>query len=167
MDVQARCAADSIEEVIRRYQRMVFGLALSYTRSRADADDVFQEVFLLYYREKVDFNSEEHRKAWLINATVNYSKKVTGSTWRKKTGPLDEREESGYEFSSDDENLIYAALLTLPQKYRVVLHLFYFQQMPIDEISKALRMKAGTVKVQLLRGRELMREKLKGDFLNA
>ena len=164
MIVDAFSTSDNIEAVIEKYQKMVFGIALSYTCNRVDADDVFQDVFFLYYQKNITFNDENHRKAWLINTAVNYSKKIVGSTWRKKTKQYDDSREIAYEFLTDDENMVFSALSELPQKYRVVLHLFYFQQMTIAEISNALNIKSGTIRVQLLRGRELIREKLKGDY---
>lgn len=75
----------SIEDVIRAYTQTVYGVALTHTASRADADDVFQEVFAAYWRTKPTLNSEEHRKAWLIRTTLNFCLKSTQSSWAKKT----------------------------------------------------------------------------------
>lgn len=157
---------ESIETVIQRYKGTVYSVALSYVKSRDDADDIFQEVFLIYFRTKPEFNEEEHRKAWLIRTTINCSKRVVDSTYRKRTVPLDEMEEDSFEFQTKEENAVYIALQALPEKYRTVLHLFYFEDMSIDMICRALDMKTSTVKVQLMRGRELMREKLKEEGYN-
>lgn len=157
---------ESIETVIQRYKGTVYSVALSYVKSRHDADDIFQEVFLIYFRTKPEFNEEEHRKAWLIRTTINCAKRVVDSTYRKRTVPLDEMEEDSFEFQTKEENAVYVALQALPEKYRTVLHLFYFEDMSIDMICRALDMKASTVKVQLMRGRELMREKLKEEGYN-
>lgn len=164
MNMQSLRAGDSIEEVIEKYTKMVFGIALSHTQNKVDADDVFQEVFLIYHKKNVFFNNEEHRKAWLIRTTINCSKKVISSTWRKKTMPIDEMDENAFQFNSNEENLVFTALCKIPTKYRTVLHLFYFEDMSINEISKVLNIKAGTIKVQLTRGREMLREELKGDY---
>lgn len=157
---------ESIETVIQRYKGTVYSVALSYVKSRDDADDIFQEVFLIYFRTKPEFNEEEHRKAWLIRTTINCAKRVVDSTYRKRTVPLDEMEEDSFEFQTKEENAVYIALQALPEKYRTVLHLFYFEDMSIDMICRALDMKVSTVKVQLMRGRELMREKLKEEGYN-
>ena len=83
-DVQA--ADDcSIEVLIERYRQLIYGIALSGTGNAHDAEDVFQETFLAYYRAKKSFRSEEHRRAWLIRTACNHCKKITGSTWRKRT----------------------------------------------------------------------------------
>ena len=152
---------ESIETVIQRYKGTVYSVALSYTSNRADADDIFQEVFLIYFKVKPQFNDEELRKAWLIRTTINCSLRVVESTYRKRTVPMDEMEEGSFQFESKEENAVYLALQELPEKYRIVLQLFYFEDMSIESISNALNIKAGTVKVQLMRGREMMETKLK------
>ena len=157
---------ESIETVIQRYKGTVYSVALSYVSSRDDADDIFQEVFLIYFRTNPQFNEEEHRKAWLIRTTINCSKRVVDSTYRKRTVPLDEMEEESFQFQTKEENAVYVALQALPEKYRTVLHLFYFEDMSIDMICKVLDLKSSTVKVQLMRGREMMKEKLKEEGYN-
>ena len=157
---------ESIETVIQRYKATVYSVALSYVNNREDADDIFQEVFLIYFRTNPQFNEEEHRKAWLIRTTINCSKRVVDSTYRKRTVPLDEMEEESFQFQTKEENAVYIALQALPEKYRTVLHLFYFEDMSIDMICKVLDLKASTVKVQLMRGREMMKEKLKEEGYN-
>jgi len=159
-------ANESIETVIQRYKGTVYSVALSYVKNREDADDIFQEVFLIYFRTKPEFNDEEHRKAWLIRTTMNCSKRVVDSTYRKRTVALDEMEEESFEFQSKEENAVYIALQQLPEKYRIVLHLFYFEDMSVEQISKALDIKPTTVKVQMMRGREMMKEKLKEEGYN-
>ena len=87
---------ESIESVIQRYKGTVYSVALSYTKNPSDADDIFQEVFLIYFRTNPAFNDEEHRKAWLIRTTINCSKRVVDSTYRKRTVPMDEMEAVSY-----------------------------------------------------------------------
>lgn len=152
---------ESIETIIQRYKSTIYGVALSYTNNRSDADDIFQEVFLIYFRVKPQFNDEEHRKAWLIRTTINCSLCVVDSTYRKRTVPMDEMEEGSFQFQSKEENAVHLALRELPEKYRIVLQLFYFEDMSIDMISRTLRIKPGTIKVQLNRGREMMKAKLR------
>ena len=153
--------SESIETIIRRYKGTVFSVALSYTSNRADAEDIFQEVFLIYHRVKPEFNDEEHRKAWLIRTTINCSLRVVDSTYRKRTTTTDELENEGsFTFESKEENAVYLALRALPEKYRTVIQLFYFEDLPKKQIAKVFNMKETTVKVQLKRGRDLMKEKL-------
>ena len=72
-----------MDKVIEKYKDMVYRIAFSYCRNRSDADDVFQEVFLRYFRKAPVFKNAEHEKAWLIRVTVNCSKSVLMSPWRK------------------------------------------------------------------------------------
>jgi RNA polymerase sigma-70 factor (ECF subfamily) len=164
MERQSFRADDSFDEIIERYKSTIYGIALTHTQNRADADDVFQDVFLVYFKKHRTFNEEGHRKAWLIKTAINCCKKISGSSWRKRTVPLEEASEQVFQFSSDEENLVFAALRGLPAKYRSVLHLFYFEELSVDEISRHLNVRAGTVRMQLTRGRNMMRDKLKGDY---
>ena len=72
MSVESQCTA-AVESVVNKYADMVYRLAFAQVRSKSDADDIFQEVFLRYVRSKPVFENEEHRKAWLIRVTVNCS----------------------------------------------------------------------------------------------
>ena len=107
---------ESIETIIQRYKGTVYSVALSYTNNQHDADDIFQEVFLIYYKSKPQFNDEEHRKAWLIRTTMNCSLRVVESTYRKRTVPMEEMEEGSFQFETKEENAVYLALQELPEK---------------------------------------------------
>jgi len=152
-----------IDDVIEAYRSTVYGIALTRTRSREDADDIFQEVFLAYFRRSPSFREEEHRKAWLINAALNCSKKCLRQ--RARTGtPLEEQPEEVFAFEAQEDTALYDALCALPEPYRTALHLFYWEDMPVERIARALDRRPGTVRMQLTRGRALLREKMKGDF---
>lgn len=151
---------ESIETLIQRYKGTVFSVALSYTNNKEDAEDIFQEVFLTLYRVNPQFNDEEHRKAWLIRTTINCSLHVVNNSYRKKTVSDENVKEGSFTFQSKEENALYIAMRELPEKYRIVLQLFYFEDMSVKSIADALNMKETTVKVQLSRAREMMKEKL-------
>ena len=144
-------------QVVSRWGDMVYRLALARTANVPDAEDVFQEVFLRYFRHEDRFQSDEHRKAWLIRCTVNRAKSLTASPWRKRIVPLETAEEVGVE---DDYREVYSAVLSLPGKYRAVIHLHYFEGLSVAEIAQMLRVPEGTVKSQLSRGRALLRDML-------
>lgn len=80
----------SPEEIIRQYSPMVYRLAFARTGSRSDADDIYQEVFLRYLQVKKPFESEEHRKAWLIRVTINCARKLQASAWFRRTESLEQ-----------------------------------------------------------------------------
>lgn len=145
---------DSTEQVIRRYSSMVYRLAFARLGNRYDADEVFQEVFLRYVKKASGFIGEEHLKAWMIRVTINCSKKLKNSPWRLKTQPL--REDLAFEETQNAD--LYRELQRLPEKYREVIHLFYYESMSLEEMSRVLNRKNGTLRTQLTRARAMLRE---------
>ena len=148
--------------LIDNYQGMVYGLALARTGSPQDAEDVFQEVFLALFRSGKAFREEEHRKAWLLRTTLNMARRITRSTWRQKTVPLEEGEKVPAPFREPGENRVWEALQSLSQDYRLPLYLFYFEELPTDQIAKVLSLSPGTVRKRLSRGREQLKAWLEG-----
>ncbi|MBD5149959.1 MAG: sigma-70 family RNA polymerase sigma factor [Oscillibacter sp.] len=163
---EPRRASGEMDQIIDRYQNMVYGLALAKTNSPADADDVFQEVFLACFQSGKAFRDEGHRKAWLLRTTVNMCRRVTASAWRRKTVPLEEQTEVSVRFRERSENLVWEAVQRLEEKYRLPVYLFYFQELSTQEIAKALGIRPGAVRMRLSRGRDMLREMLKGDFFD-
>ena len=159
-------AGGEMDTIIDRYQNTVYGLALARTGSRADADDVFQEVFLAYFQSGKTFRDEEHRKAWLLRTTINQSRRVTSSSWRQKTVPLSEREDTPVQFREPEENQVWEALQDLTEDYRLPIYLFYFQELSTQEIAKVLAIRPGAVRMRLTRGRDQPREMLKGAYFD-
>ena len=150
---------DCIEKVINQYANMVYQLAFARTRNKSDAEDVFQNVFLKYIRKNPNFNEEEHRKAWLIRVTINCSKTLLLSSWYKKTEPL----EDVFVIEDKESVDLYQELNQLPSKYREVIHLFYYEDLSIAEISKILGRKESTTRTQLTRARAIMKNFMKED----
>ena len=152
------CSASELEEVMGRYQTMVFRLAYSYTRSRSDAQDLCQEVFLRYFCSRPPFASEEHRRAWLLRVTVNRCKTHLTSWWVRRTVPLDDRISMPEpEYLELDE-----ALRRLPEKDRLVIHLFYYEDCSTREIAKLTHSTEGAVRTRLTRARQQLGRFLKG-----
>ena len=144
-------------QIVNRWGDMVYRLALARTASVPDAEDVFQEVFLRYFRHEEKFHNDEYRKAWLIRCTLNRCKSLLASPWRKRVVPLETAEEVGVE---DDYREVYSAVLSLPAKYLAVIHLHYFEGLSVSEMAQTLQLPEGTVKSQLSRGRDLLRDML-------
>jgi len=148
-----------IDSAILDYSNTVYKIALSQTKNKNDADDVFQEVFMRLVSHSHKIQSDEHLKAWLIRVTLNCSKKHF-RLWR--TGNEELTEDVPYIMPEEQETM--QAVLDLPLKYRTVIHLFYYEELTISEISKVLEVKESTVKSQLFRARGILRETLKGEF---
>lgn len=148
---------DCVENVIRYYADMVYRLAFARTGTKYDADDIFQEVFLRYVKKRPAFKSEEHRKAWLLRVTVNCSNKFWNSFWKKKVQGLT----GDLVFAEQETVELYEELQKLSPKYREVIHLFYYENMPLEEISRVLNRKNSTVRTQLTRARAMLRKFMK------
>lgn len=147
----------SLEQVIRFYSDMVYRLAFARTGTSHDADDVYEEVFLRLLKKKPKFYSEEHRRAWLIRVTINCSNTFLTDLWRKRTQELPE----DLPFQEPEDYELYSSLQQLSAKYRSVIHLFYYEDMSVEEISRLLNRKPSTVRTQLTRAREQLRQLLK------
>ncbi|OUN21586.1 hypothetical protein B5G34_10890 [Flavonifractor sp. An82] len=147
-----------LRQAVEAYGAMVYRLALAQTHSGHDADDVFQEVFLRYLRSAPAFQEEEHRKAWLLRVTVNCCKKLHRSFWRRNTVALSE----AIPALSQEEGELLDLLEGLPEKYRAVLHLYYYEGYATGEIADILGRSPNTVRSQLARGRALLHDAWKG-----
>lgn len=152
------CSASELEEVMGRYQTMVFRLAYSYTRSRSDAQDLCQEVFLRYFCSRPPFASEEHRRAWLLRVTVNRCKTHLTSWWVRRTVPLDDR----IPMPEPEPLALDEALRQLAEKDRLVIHLFYYEECSTQEIARMMRTTEGAVRTRLTRARQRLGKILKG-----
>lgn len=169
MELLPRRTSGEIEEVIARYKSTVFGLALAKTGSRADAEDVFQNVCLAYYQSGKPFADENHRRAWLLRTTLNQCKQIAGSGWRRRTVPLEEGQEGREEdftFQTAEENVVWQALQELDESLRLPIYLFYFQELTTRQIAQVLGVGEGAVRMRLSRGRARLRESLKGDYFD-
>ena len=147
-------------EAVSRYGAMVYRLAYAQTRSRHDADDVFQEVFLRYHRFAPAFETEEHQRAWLLRVTANCAKSLFTAPWRQRTVPL----EDVYAYTDPAESAVDQAMAQLPAKYRAVVHLFYYEGYDTGEIAGILGRRPSTVRAQLTRARQKLKELLKEEF---
>jgi len=144
--------------ICEKYFDSIYRLILCRTKDRDIADDVTQDVFCKYIAADKEFESDEHAKAWLIRVAINCTNSYFTSSWFRKTVPLDEN----MVFETKERSDVYLAVSELPIKYRTVIHLFYYEDYSVSDISKALGLKETTVRTQLKRGRELLHDKLKG-----
>ena len=153
---------EELEQVIRCYADTVYRLAYAHMRNPADADDVFQDVFLRYAEKAPLFADEEHRKAWLIRVTVNRCRSHYRSGWWRRIVPLEGAANAADMLSADPA--LDDALSKLPPKYRTVIHLHYYENYATGEIAELLGLRHTTVRTQLARGRRLLAELLKGEY---
>ena len=151
-----------LSKIIEEYADMVYRIALTRCKSIENAEDIFQDVFMKFSEKNPKFKNKEHEKAWFIRVTINLSKNIKSSAWNKKVVRLDEN----IEFNTEEENEIYSIVCNLPQNYRTVIYLLYYEWYKVDEISKLMGKPEGTIKTWLFRAREILKEKIEGGFEN-
>ena len=149
-------------DVVACYGDMVYRLAYARLQNRHDADDIFQEVFLRYVRRAPVFESCEHGKAWFLRTTINCCKNLWMSAWHRKTTALTDAAEQPILYENEEAQMLAEALAQLPAKYRVVLHLYYYEGLISEEIAQIQQVPAGTVRMQLSRGRTMLKALLEG-----
>ena len=154
-----------IEEVVNTYSDMVYRIALNILCNIDDANDVMQEVFLRLVRNKSKIKSREHIKHWLIKVTINCSRSKATESYKKHTVSISEISE-GYASCSNEIDETIGSVMKLPEKYKVPIHLYYYQQLTVEEISKILGITRSGVRSRLSRGRNLLKEILEKEDNN-
>lgn len=151
-----------LRQVVEEYSPMLLRLAMTRSRSTADAEDAVQEVFLRLLTQKPRFRDGDHQRAWLIRATIHRASDIRKAA-ANRTLPLEEAEAvAGPEEA--DSSPILSAVQALPEKYSAVIHLYYYEGYTIKEIAKLLGLPAPTVGTRLSRGREKLRKLLEEDI---
>ena len=149
----------AFQDTVGQYQDMVYRVALHQFGVLQDAEDAVQEVFLRLYTEEKLFESGEHLRRWLIRVTLNVCRDTLKSPWRKRRVPLDTVPDQPV-FDKPEERELYQAVMALPEKYRVTLYLFYYEELSTKEIAELLGLRQTAVTTRLSRGRELLKKRL-------
>lgn len=144
-----------IKEVYDRQSRTIYHLAMTYLKNTADAEDVVQNVFVNYIKNKPEFKSLEHEKAWFIVATKNHCKNLLKNFWKSKVD-MGEIPEKNYE-ETEEGSFVLDKIMELPVKYREVLYLYYYEEYSIREISELLSRKESTIQTQLAAARQKLK----------
>lgn len=152
----------SFENAVKTFSDTVYRVSLNILKNPEDSKDVMQNVFLRYFKHQQEFKSEEHIKAWLIRVAVNESKRYLKINSRNESVPLEEVANSL--FAENKEGVIFSEVMSLDEKYRTVILLYYYEGYDVKEIARILRRNAATVRTQLSRARELLKSKFKEDF---
>lgn len=143
----------------RQYQDMVYRIALHAFGSPQDAEDAVQEVFLRLYTEEKPFEGPDHLRRWLIRVTVNVCRDALRSPWRKRRVFLEELPETPV-FDRPEQGELYREVMGLPEKYRTVLYLFYYEELTVKEIGEILGLRTSAVTTRLHRARAKLKEQL-------
>ena len=150
-----------ISSVVEKYSDMVVRTAYHALCDRHYAEDITQEVFLKLMRLLPDFDSDEHEKAWLLKVTLNMCKTYNRKTYSHPTAELTENIVSRERFG---QGPVTEAVMELPEKYRTVIYLHYFEGYKVAEIAEMLGKNPNTVSSLLMRARERLKNMLEGEF---
>lgn len=143
----------------RQYQDMVYRVALHAFGSPQDAEDAVQEVFLRLYTWEKPFEGPDHLRRWLIRVTVNVCRDALKSPWRRRRVSLEELPETPV-FDRPEQGELYREVMRLPEKYRTVLYLFYYEELTVKEIGQVLGLRTTAVTTRLHRARGKLKEQL-------
>ncbi|RIX60155.1 sigma-70 family RNA polymerase sigma factor [Paenibacillus nanensis] len=151
---------ESVQQAVIRYSDSLIRIAFTYVKNIADAEEVAQEVFLAYLRQAPVFASSEHEKAWLIRTAINKSKNAVKSGWFRSRHPIPE----DLAYMPEEEQELLHAVFALDKKYRLPIHLHYYEGYSLEEIAEILQTKPATVGTWLARGRKRLKEALGGQW---
>ncbi len=153
----------TLQELVERYQNSLYAVAFNVCKNAQDAEDVVQDTFLRYYTMKKEFDSEQHIRAWLIRVAINKAKNCNRTFWRRNKCSFEEYMET-LVFETPQSESLFETVMQLPEKYRIVIHLFYYEDYSVREIAGILNLSESNVKVRLSRGRSLLKEVLKEEW---
>ena len=151
------------EILMEKYKDHLFAVAFNICKNAADADDVVQDTFLQYHITDKQFENEQHIRAWLIRVAINKAKNINMSFWRLSKIPLEDYMET-LTFETPEAENLFEEVLKLPEKYRIVIHLSYYEDYSIREIAQIINATESNVKVRLTRGRRLLKQVLKEEW---
>lgn len=151
-----------INRAIEQYADTVMRICLVHLKNHADTEDIFQTVFLKYALHSSAFENSEHEKAWIIRVTINACRDLLRSFFRSRSVPLQELGELASAIP-EPHNEVLDAVLRLPEKYRQVLYLHYYEDYTAPQIGKILGKNPNTVYTLLTRGRQLLKLELGGE----
>lgn len=157
---------EEANRAIERYADTVRRICMVHLKNYADTEDIFQTVFLKYVLYSEPFENEEHEKAWIIRVTINACKDLLKSFFRSRTTSLDTLKEATQVPDTEHSELL-DAVLSLPEKYKNVVYLYYYEEYSAAEISRILKKNVNTVYTLLTRARHLLKQELEGWTDNA
>lgn len=150
---------NDVEKAVREYADMLFRICLVILKNEADAQDAVQEAFLKYIQKAPRFENVQHEKAWLIRVATNCSRNML----KKKRRFLDIGTQTVAADSFSDETVfVLEALVSIPEKYSVVIILHYIDGYKVDEIAAMIGKTPSAVKMRLQKGRRFL-EKAYGE----
>lgn len=145
------------------YQDNLFAVAFNICQNTQDAEDVIQDTFVQYYTTKKEFENEQHIRAWLLRVVINKAKNVTRTFWRRNKISIEDYMET-LTFDTPESETLFETVMQLPEKYRIAIHLYYYEDYAVREIADILKLSESNVKTRLSRGRAMLKKELKEEW---
>lgn len=145
------------------YKNDILRLAYSITKRISDAEDITQNVFIKYYNSKIKFENDSKIKNWLIKVTINESRDLFKSFWRKNFNLINENAVNSFLINNQGNIEIKEALFRLTNKQRIIIYLFYYEGYKVKEIADILNIKSSTIQTILNRARIELKKYLGGN----
>lgn len=152
-----------ITGIYERHKLMIYRVCFTYMKNIVDTEDMVQNTFIQLIKTKKRFESEEHEKAWLIRTASNLCKNALKHWWRKRKNIDDYYGLQSQEIIEIDET--FTVVMNLPNKYKTVVYLYYYEGYSSVEIAKTLGKPGSTIRNHLHEARKILKEKLGGDFI--
>lgn len=149
------------DEICEKYGNRLYAAAFQICRQPQDAEDAVQETLLRLYHSGKDFESDEHIKAWMIRVTVNTAKSIRRLFWNRNRTSFEDYMDS-LTFEEPSDRTLMDEVLALPEKYRIIIHLHYFEGYKVSEIADILELSENSVKTRLFNGRKILKTRLEG-----
>ena len=138
----------------------VYRVAVNGCRNYTDAEDIVQNTFLKLWQKKDGFESDDHVRRWLLRVAVNECNSLWRSPWKRKTSSLEELTQEPV-FTTPEKSSLYDAVKELPQKNRLIVYLYYFEDYSVKEVAQMMGLSESAVQNRLFRSREKLKEILK------
>lgn len=158
-----------IDQYIRQYGKRLYGLCLSLCANSFDADDLYQETWLRVVKSISQYDPTKEFGPWLTKICVNTYRNVLRRLTRSPFLDFRTNEEKDAQINAvpdaekADYSPLYEAIDRLPEKYRIAVILFYFQNMDVASTAHVMGIPEGTVKSRLSKARKRLKEVLDGE----
>ena len=158
-----------IDEIMNKYGQEILQLVYSYVNNKEVAEDLAQDIFVKCYKSLHTYKGKSKLRTWLWRIAINHCKDYIKSWYRTKVIVTDnestymgvQKESAEQTFIKNDEDqMLASAVMNLPIKYREVIYLYYFEEMPIKDIAMVIEVKENTIKTRLKRAKELLKKGL-------
>lgn len=157
-------SVDKLPYYLDKYGNMILRLAFSYLKNLQDAEDTTQEVFLKIVDYKRGFESPDHEKAWIIRVTINLCQNKLRRFWRRNVFSIDTVGDIPHNDSYNLDSTVLEAVMKLPENQRAAIHLFYYEEYSTAEIAEILGRKEATIRSDLHRARNRLKQLLKEEY---